>query len=146
MTSVRFHNIWSNYNQESVPIPRCDFYFFFCLIFLFLQWIKQKRRRKSLSPKCTLIFQDQPKDKLCSLGPTLSQNDTIGPELNLKQHSELSLLPRWFTLRRLSEPVVMVGAIYLHLLGLRLANSFFHTKSRFIQVGGFATISSILTS
>ena len=92
MTFVRFHNMWSNYNLESVPIPRCDFYFFFCLIFLFLQWIRQKKkkRRRSLRPKCTLIFQDQPKDKLCSLGPILSQNDTIGPELNHKQHPEPS--------------------------------------------------------
>ena len=46
MTFVRFHNMWSNYNLESVPIPRCDFYFFFCLIFLFLQWIRQNKKKK----------------------------------------------------------------------------------------------------
>lgn len=142
MTSVRFHNMWSNYSLESVPIPRCDFYFFLLshLSISPMNKTKKRRRRRSLRPKCTLIFQNQPKDKLCSLGPILSQNDTIGLNWTANSTQNHPHLPRWFTSCQLSEPVVTVGAIYLHLLGLRLANSFFHTKSRFTQVRGFSTI------
>lgn len=128
-----------NYNLESVPIPRCDFVFF-CLIFLFLQWISQKKAAAASVQNAHWSFRTNPKTNLADWGQPflkMTQQALNWTSNSARNHPHL---PRWFTSRRLSETAVTVGAIYLHLLCLRLENSFFHTKSRFTQVRGFPTI------
>lgn len=63
-------------------------FFFFCLLFLFLQWIRQKIASIQKAHKFLL---DKLEDKCSWLGPTLSQNDSMGPELNLKHWLKQSL-------------------------------------------------------
>ena len=53
MTSVRFHNMWSNYNLESVPIPRCDFYFFL-LSHLSISPMNKTKKKKKKKPQAKM--------------------------------------------------------------------------------------------